>query len=97
MPRIIFALTTPVNEQQQADSEGYGRVVRRNADIDVYNAKARAVARELEIPVNDLNAFMTKAGPDRCLRPTDGIHLSPTGCQLVGRQVADVISKQLSE
>lgn len=95
--KVIFALTTAVNEKHQAESKGYGRVVRRNTDIDVYNAKASAVAKELGIVVNDLNAFMKKTGPDKILRPSDGIHLSPEGCEILGGEVARVILKRLSE
>ncbi|MDA8908556.1 MAG: GDSL-type esterase/lipase family protein [Verrucomicrobiales bacterium] len=92
---VIFALTTAVNEKQQAESEGYGRVVRRNEDIEIYNAKARAVAAEMGIQVNDLNRFMKEIGPEKILRPSDGIHLSPEGCDIMGSEVARVISEQL--
>lgn len=95
--KVIFALTTAVNEKRQAESEGYKRVVRRNTDVDVYNAKAREVAKELGVAVNDLNAFMKKNGADKILRESDGIHLSPEGCELMGGQVARVILKQLAE
>ncbi|MDF1861658.1 MAG: GDSL-type esterase/lipase family protein [Verrucomicrobiales bacterium] len=93
--QVIFALTTVVDAKLQADSEGYGRVVRRNVDIEVYNAKARAVAKEFGIPLNDLYHFMEGAGPDTILRPSDGIHLSPEGCQIMGTEVARVISEHL--
>jgi lysophospholipase L1-like esterase len=95
--RVIFALTTVVNEPLQAASEGYGRVVRRNVDIEVYNAKAREVAEEFEIPVNDLYRFMKEFGPEKILRPSDGIHLSPEGCEIMGAEVARVISEHLME
>lgn len=95
--KIIFALTTVVDEQLQAESEGYGRVVRRNSDVQVYNAKARNVAEELGVAVNDLNAFMKKTGPEKILSPSDGIHLSPEGCELMGAEVARVISEALSQ
>jgi lysophospholipase L1-like esterase len=93
--RILFALTTPVNESRQAASKTYGRVVRRNTDIDIYNARARMVAEELGIRVNDLPAFIRRTGPERILRPSDGIHLSPEGCRLVGREVARKILSAL--
>ncbi len=95
--RVIFALTTVVNEKDQANSEGYKRVVRRNTDIDIYNKKAREVAEELGIEVNDLNQFMKTTGPENILRPSDGIHLSPQGCELMGKEVARVISGYLPE
>ena len=94
---MIFALTTAVNEEDQANSKGYKRVVRRNSGIDVYNAKAREIADELDIEVNDLNAFTKEKGTDRILRPSDGIHLSPEGCELIGGEVARVISAHLEK
>lgn len=45
--KIIFALTTPVIESRQAASEGYKRVVRREADVVKYNAKAAQIASEM--------------------------------------------------
>jgi len=95
--RVIFALTTVVNENLQAESESYGRVVRRNEDVETYNAKAREVAEEFEIPVNDLYGFMKKVGADKILRPSDGIHLSPEGCDIMGNEVARVILENLSD
>ncbi len=95
--KVIFALTTVVNEKQQAESEGYGRVVRRNEDVDTFNAKARSVADELGIAVNDLNKYMKKVGPEKILKPSDGIHLSPEGCELMGGEVARVILNTLSK
>lgn len=92
---VIFALTTRVNEENQAKSKGYQRVVRRNADVETYNAAARRIAEEFEIEVNDLPAFMDKTGVEKILRPSDGIHLSPEGCELMGAEVARVITAQL--
>ena len=93
--KIIFALTTAVNEKQQAESKGYGRVVRLNEDVNTFNAKARAIAEEMGIEVNDLNQFMKKVGPEKILNPSDGIHLSPEGCKLMGGEVARVILNAL--
>jgi acyl-CoA thioesterase-1 len=92
---VIFALTTAVNEDDQANSEGYKRVVRRNSDIDTYNARAREIAKESGIEVNDLNAFMKESGAEKILRPADGIHLSPDGCESMGKEVARVIAVHL--
>lgn len=93
--KVIFALTTVVNETHQSESKGYGRVVRRNKDIEIYNAKARTVAKEMGVQVNDLYRFMKESGPASILRPSDGIHLSPEGCTIMGREVARVILEKL--
>lgn len=94
--KIVFALTTPVNEESQARSETYQRVVRRSADVQLYNNKAREVARQAGVIVNDLHGFITKAGKEDILRPSDGIHLSPDGSKLVGDAIANFIQEQLS-
>ncbi len=94
--KIIFALTTAVIEDRQAKSKGYQRVVRRNTDVDRFNAKAREIAQEFGIAVNDLNTFMKKSGPEKILRESDGIHLSPDGCLMIGGKVAEAIVKQLT-
>ena len=91
-----WLLTTPVNEEWQARSETYRRVVRRNVDVQRYNKKAREVAEHFGVVVNDLHGVITHAGPDKVLRPTDGIHLSPDGANLVGDAIAKVIQQQLS-
>ncbi|NOZ21348.1 MAG: SGNH/GDSL hydrolase family protein [Planctomycetes bacterium] len=88
--KIIFALTTAVDEERQATSKTYGRVVRRNAQIAVYNAKAKEIAGEFNVRVNDLYAVVQEGGVDVMLID-DGIHLSPEGAQRVGKQVAQSI------
>lgn len=93
--RLIFALTTSVNEPWQAASQTYGRVVRHNADIETYNARARAIAEEMGLVVNDLPELMKREGADKILNPKDGIHLSPEGCRILGTEVSRVILKQL--
>jgi len=95
--KIIFATTTVVDEALQAKSETYGRVVRRNEHVRRYNAKAMYVAKEFGIQVNDLNAFMAKSGVEKVIRESDGIHLSPEGCEIMGREVARVIMEALKK
>ena len=95
--RIIFALTSAVMEDRQAASKGYKRVVRRNEDVDRFNARAARIARETGVGINDLNAFMAKSGVEKVIRESDGIHLSPEGCEIMGREVARVIMEALKK
>lgn len=92
--RIIFALTTAVDETRQVSSKSYGRVVRHNSDIDVYNARARNIAREFQIVINDLNGAAKQHGIARMIRE-DGAHLSPEGIKILGQQVTQSILAQL--
>ena len=92
--RIIFALTTPVDESRQATSN-YGRVVRRTSDVLKYNQAARRVALAHGVIVNDLHTAILKAGKEDILKE-DGIHLSKKGQEVVGALVAQSITTQLA-
>lgn len=91
--KIILALTTPVDEAYQAGS-GYGRVVRYEADIPIYNQAAAEVARELGIGVDDLYTPLCEAGVKSVLGQ-DGVHLSKKGVGIAADTVAACIRKVL--
>jgi lysophospholipase L1-like esterase len=93
--RLIFALTTPVDEERQAVSKGYGRVVRRSADVARYNQAARRIALAAGATVNDLPALVLKSG-QADIMGDDGIHLSDKGCALLGKAVANQVLSQLN-
>jgi len=93
---IVFALTTPVDEQRQASSETYKRVVRRNPDIVRYNRRAAEIAEELGVRIDDLHSVALEAGVDSVIGD-DGVHLSKTGMAVVGNQVARCILSVLNE
>ncbi|MEO2016935.1 MAG: PVC-type heme-binding CxxCH protein [Fuerstiella sp.] len=84
---IIFALTTPVDEQRQASSETYRRVVRRNPDIVTYNRRAVEIANECGVRINDIHAVALDIGVETAIRD-DGVHLTAQGVDVVGQQVA---------
>jgi putative membrane-bound dehydrogenase-like protein len=94
--KIVFALTTPVIEARQAVSEGYKRVVRREADVVMYNARAGQIAHESGIQVNDVHGLSSRVGTNDVLRESDGIHLSKVGEEVIGKHVASVIADVLS-
>jgi isoamyl acetate esterase len=89
---IIFALTTPVDEAKQKTSKTYGRLVRRNSDVDKYNAVAIKIAGKHNIKTDNLNVILKKAVPKNML-VSDGIHLNGKGIQIVSRHIADKIIK----
>jgi len=93
--KIVFALTTPVIEARQAASEGYKRVVRREADVVRYNARAAQIAHDSGIQVNDIHGLSSRVGTDDVLRESDGIHLSKVGEEVIGKHVASVIADVL--
>jgi lysophospholipase L1-like esterase len=92
--RLVFALTTPVDQDRQCKSN-YGRVVRRNADIPCYNAATRSLMESLGVGVNDLYAVVDTAGTDRLIAD-DGVHFRPDGYEALGQAVAVRIRSELA-
>jgi len=92
--RLVFALTTPVDQDRQRTSP-YGRVVRRNADIPRYNAAVRPLAESLGVGVNDLHTVVEEAGVDRMIAD-DGVHFRPEGYEVLGQAVAARIRQELA-
>ena len=85
--RVVFALTTPVNEEWHHARKGFDRF---EADVVSYNHVAQTICDELDIVVNDLFSVVVNAGRDRLLKP-DGVHFGDEGCELLGKTVAGVI------
>ncbi len=84
---VIWATTTPVNYAWHHANKDFDRF---EADVDAYNAAAVAVAREFDVPVNDLHAAVIAAGRDALLLP-DGVHLTDSGYALLGAAVARAV------
>lgn len=84
---VIWATTTPVREP----TNGF---LRREADVDLYNAAALRVAQALKVPVNDLNRLVHEVGRDQLLLP-DGVHFSAEGSEVLGNAVATCLRLSL--
>ena len=91
--QVIWATTTPVNEQWHHANKGFDRF---ESDVVDYNAAAKRVADDLGVTVNDLNVVITKAGADECLK-ADGVHYTEAGCELLGKTVAGFVKPFLGE
>ena len=85
--KIIWATTTPVNEETYLAQKG---LVCSGDDIAAYNEVSVALASELGVPVNDLHAAVMAAGRDDLLGD-DGIHYTEAGYRLLGREVAAAV------
>jgi hypothetical protein len=92
--KIIFALTTPVNQDWQQNPDTYGRIVRQNQDPGIYNAVAKEVANRYNIQVHDLYSIITQEGIDQVMS-RDGVHFTETGYELLGQTIAENIEKNL--
>jgi len=85
---LIWATITPVIDRYTT-KPGLPWL-RRNETVVAYNAAARQVVGAAGIPVNDLYTLVMEAGPDRCLRE-DGVHMTDSGYEILGRAVARAI------
>jgi len=85
--KVIWATTTPVNEEWHHEQKGFDRF---EADVAAYNRKDTETARRLGIQVNDLHAVVMNAGRDKYLQP-DGVHFTEEGKVLLGKAVAAVL------
>ena len=88
---VIWALTTPVNQERHHANKPFDRF---EADVDAYNAAARRVAEELDVPVNDLFQVIMDAGRDEML-VQDGVHFKPDGSKILGQAVAAFVRQYL--
>ena len=82
--RLIWATTTPVNEEKHHSLKGFDRC---EADVAAFNAAALGVATELGVVVNDLFAVVEQAGRDELLLE-DGVHFTPDGYRVLGAAVS---------
>ncbi|MHB9131997.1 MAG: SGNH/GDSL hydrolase family protein [Armatimonadota bacterium] len=91
--KLIWATTTPVNGQWHHERKGFDRW---EADVDAYNQAAGGVVRRFDLPVNDLFTLVMQTGRDGILTP-DGVHYTEEGCRVLGKQVADIIRRELTK
>jgi len=90
---VSWAATTPVNERWHHERKGFDRF---EADVDRYNTVALRVAREFEVPVNDLFTVGQEAAQAGFLSP-DGVHFLPEGYARLGEAVAQCIKHQMQD
>lgn len=90
---IIFALTTPVDDER-GKMRG-GAFDRFQADVSAYNAAALKVAMKHKVVVHDLHWLVTYSGGSSLL-VKDGTHFTPEGINLQARAVADCVRRHLA-
>jgi len=91
-PRLIFATSTPPHPDKPFSEKGWSW---RQGDIERYNAAARRVMEEFDVPVNDLHALIS-ADPDRLISD-DQLHLSDAGKSLCAEAVAKRVTEMLGD
>lgn len=92
--QVIFATTTPVCEDGGATDTQTGANLRfKNEWVQHYNAAAKIVMEEENVPVNDLyHLCLQGQGYYKC---PDGLHLTQEGYQKCAEQVCDHIRRYL--
>ena len=96
---VIFATTTPILDERAAAARQGRDYELLQASIEQYNAIARKVMTELNVPINDLHAALfdpEEPHTTQSLIGSDGVHLTATGRELAGKQVAAAVQKVLS-
>ena len=89
--RLIWALTTPVDEEKHnATHRDMGDFQRHSDDVRSYNQAVSSMLEELNVEINDLYGVITKAGLETVMS-LDGVHCNNDGYALLGKVVADVV------
>ena len=81
--KIIFATSTAVIEEMSRP-----QFTRRNEEIKLYNAVAKKVMAQLNVPVNDLWAVTENWGPEM---HADWVHFNEEGCRILADKVIEAI------
>ena len=89
---LLFAGTTPILDERHARRKA--DFDRLDADVERYNAAARAVMKAAGVPVHDLHGLVRQGGAENWIGP-DGTHYVPEGYQRLGEAVADAVLRQL--
>ena len=93
--QLIWATTTPVIfSRAHANHAQYKDFDRYEVDVDSYNDVARAICRKLDVPVNDLCAFVRQQGVETMVGD-DGVHYTPAGYERLGQAVANALEPYL--
>ena len=91
--RLIWALTTPVDEEKHnATHRDMGDFQRHSDDVRSYNQAVSSMLEELNVEINDLYGVITKAGLEAMMNQ-DGVHFNNRGYMLLAKAVGDVVVK----
>jgi len=97
---VVFATTTPILDDRAAAARKDRDYELLESSVARYNALAKRVMKELNVPVNDLHTAMSK--PDRPLTTEtligkDGVHLTTQARELLGKRIAVFVGERLPQ
>jgi len=94
---LLFATTTPIIDERAANLRKDRDYKLLGESVEKYNAIAKKVMTKLKVPVNDLHARITESDPRQTLDTligSDGVHLTESGKELLGKRVATFVVEQ---
>jgi lysophospholipase L1-like esterase len=92
---VLFAVTTPIRDAAAAKVRAERDYELLNASTEQYNAIARRVMQELDVPVNDLRAALGDEKEQARLIVDDGVHFTGEGSKKLGTAVAEFVGRYL--
>ena len=95
---VLFATTTPILDDRAAQTRRDREYELLDTSIRQYNAIAKKVMQQLEVPVNDLYSALSVPGSPLTVKDLiggDGVHLQPEARVLLGKTVATFVSRNL--
>lgn len=93
--KVLFALTTPVIDARAAKTRAERNYELLDASTEQYNAIARRVMQELDVPVNDLRAALGDADEQAAAISEDGVHFNIAGVEKLGTAVTKFVTAHL--
>ena len=96
---VLFATTTPILDDRAAQARRDRDYELLGASICQYNAIAKKVMQELDVPINDLYSALSEPGQPSSVEDmigNDGVHLQPEARERLGTAVAEFIDLHLS-
>lgn len=95
---VLFATTTPILDDRAARTRRDRDYELLGASVIQYNAIARKVMQELNVPINDLHSALSNPKQPfkvENLIGSDGVHLRPEAKELLGKATAAFVSTHL--
>lgn len=91
---VVFATSTPILDERAAATRQGRAYELLNASIERYNAIAKRIMDEKQVPINDIHKviveYQTKINAEELIG-IDGVHLTEAGKELAGTTVASTI------
>jgi lysophospholipase L1-like esterase len=93
--KVIFATTTPILDDRAASQREKATYELLDESIIQYNEIALRVMKELDVPVDDVRAACGQKEELGKIMTGDGVHFTEEGRTLLGKAVAEFLSRQL--